>query len=256
MEDSPLISVVTVCHNSAEFIEQCMQSVIGQEYPGVDYLVIDGGSTDGTVDIIRRHADKLSYWHSKPDRGIGHAFNLGVEKSRGDWLMFLNSDDYLLDQRALSTLAKEVSEHPNADVVYGMVAFVTRERDPRATGMPYGEPFNWKRFVNMRSIPHPAAVTSRRFIEQVGPFDESYRIAMDYEHFLRGGPALRARFVPRVVTCMRLEGASRRNRSTVLNEWFRAIVSHRVLSFGHACLLYTYYCARTAIGNMLRRRIT
>ena len=85
----PLVSVITVCLNAATFIEQTIQSVIVQTYPGFEYIIIDGGSTDGTVDIIRKYESRLAYWHSKPDRGLGHAFNLGLVQAKGSWLLFL-----------------------------------------------------------------------------------------------------------------------------------------------------------------------
>jgi len=255
-DGKPLISVITACYNAADTIEQCIQSVIGQDLPGVEYVIIDGASTDGTARIIERYAPQLSYWHSKPDRCMAHAFNLGIERSRGDWLMFLNSDDYLHDRSALATIAREIHDHPDADVVYGMVAFVTRERDPKPAGKPFGEPYRWRRFIRMRTIPHPASATRRRFFDRVGRFDERYRIAMDYEVFLRGGPALSTSFVPRVITCMRLGGVSRIDRRKVLDEWYQAIVFHRALSPGRARLLYAYFYARAVIGKIIRRQAT
>jgi glycosyltransferase len=252
-EERPLVSIITVCHNSADTIEQCIQSVAGQDFAGAEHVVIDGGSTDGTARIIESYGPRLSYWHSRPDRGIAHAFNLGIEQSRGDWLMFLNSDDYLHDRSALSTIAQGIRDRPDADVVYGRVAFVTRERDPKPAGAAYGEPYRWQRFIHMRSIPHPASATSRRFIERVGRFDERYRIAMDYELFLRGGPALGTHFIPKTITCMRLGGASRVDRRRVLDEWHRAIVAHRALSPLRAGLLYAYFLARMTLGKLLRR---
>ena len=219
----------------------------------MEHLVIDGGSDDGTAAIIERYSERLAYWHSKPDRGIAHAFNLGIERSRGDWLMFLNADDYLRDSGALSALAREIDRHPDVDVVYGRVAYMTRERDPKPVGQPYGEPYIWARFIRMRSIPHPASATRRSYIDRVGLFDESYRIAMDYELFLRGGAALRTFFVDRVITCMRLGGASRVDRRRVLDEWRRAILSHRALAPARAHLLHAYFLARAAVSSMSRR---
>ena len=249
----PLISVITACYNAADTIEQCIRSVLAQDLPGVEYVMIDGGSNDGTAAIIKRYSGKLSYWHSKPDRGIAHAFNLGIQKSRGDWLMFLNADDYLHDPGALAALANEIIEHPDADVVYGRVAYMTRERQPQPAGRIYGEPYRWARFIRMHSIPHPASVTRRGYIDRVGAFDESYRIAMDYELFLRAGAALHTSFIERVITCMRLGGASRVDRRRVLDEWRRAILAHRALSPARVRLLYAYFFARATVSGMSRR---
>ena len=94
---APLISVITVSLNSADYLEQCIKSVLTQDCNDFEYVIIDGGSTDATVKIIQRYQDRLAYWHSKPDRGLAHAFNLGVEHSKGQWLLFLNSDDYFAE---------------------------------------------------------------------------------------------------------------------------------------------------------------
>ena len=90
----PLISIITVCLNGAEFIEQTIQSVLCQTYPHKEYIIIDGGSTDGTVEIIRKYQSRLAYWHSQADQGLAHAFNLGFEQSHGDWIVYLHADDF------------------------------------------------------------------------------------------------------------------------------------------------------------------
>ena len=92
-----LISIITVCLNAMEYIEQTITSVMAQTYPNLEYIIIDGGSLDGTVDIIRKYESRLAYWHSQPDRGIAHAFNLGLAQAHGDWILYLNADDLLLD---------------------------------------------------------------------------------------------------------------------------------------------------------------
>ena len=92
----PIISIVTICYNSAATIEETMQSVIGQGYPLLDYVIIDGGSTDGTLDIVERYKDKLGYFCSEPDNGISDAFNKGIKNAKGDVICMINSDDILL----------------------------------------------------------------------------------------------------------------------------------------------------------------
>ena len=89
----PHISVITVCLNGAEFIEQAIQSVLSQSYPLMEYIIIDGGSTDGTREIVHSYESRLDYWHSRPDRGVAHAFNCGLTQAQGDWILFLNADD-------------------------------------------------------------------------------------------------------------------------------------------------------------------
>ena len=109
----PVISIVTVCFNSARTLEETMKSVLGQNYPALDYVVIDGGSTDGTLDIIDRYKDRLGYFKSEPDRGISDAFNKGIMNAKGDIICIINSDDILLPG-ALRAVAEHYDE--NVDV--------------------------------------------------------------------------------------------------------------------------------------------
>ena len=114
----PKISVVTVVFNNVSEIEETMLSVINQDYPNIEYIVIDGGSTDGTVDVIKKYANKISYWVSEPDGGIYYAMNKGIEKATGDWINFMNSGDVFMDNFVLSSIFSE-QEYEAIDVIYG-----------------------------------------------------------------------------------------------------------------------------------------
>lgn len=113
-----LISVVTVCYNAADTIEKTMLSVLNQTYHDIEYIIIDGGSTDGTVEIIRKYADRIAYWVSEPDKGIYDAMNKGIKVATGEWINFMNAGDEFVDANVLDKLffAKTVA---NVDVIYG-----------------------------------------------------------------------------------------------------------------------------------------
>lgn len=111
------ISIVTVCYNAADQIEKTIQSVVGQTYPNIEYLVIDGGSTDGTTDIIRKYADKISYWKSEPDDGIYDAMNKGICAATGDYINFMNAGDYFSSDSVISEVVKQIN--PTKDIIYG-----------------------------------------------------------------------------------------------------------------------------------------
>lgn len=247
----PSISVVTVCYNAVEYIEECLQSVKRQELPGVEHVVIDGGSSDGTVEVIKRNAKQLAYWHSLPDRGVGHAFNLGVQHSRGDWILFLNADDYFSRPDALTILANQANSMPNAEIVYGMVQPVTRAAQPVPIGRPVGWNYSPFRFLLQDLIPHPATLTSRAYFARVGSFREDLRIVVDYEHFLREYRTLRTTFVPQVTTHMRAGGLSSDSAAT-LEEMFRAHKVNRVLSHASMAVLQTYIRSKAACGRAVR----
>jgi glycosyltransferase involved in cell wall biosynthesis len=218
-ESSPLISIITACLNADEFIEETIQSVLGQSYPKVEYIIIDGGSTDSTMEIVDRYATRLSYWHSRLDRGLAHAFNLGLSHAQGDWLLFLNADDYLFDSGVIANMVPHLNRHPEADVVFGQVAWAGRHKEvSKGSLITRGQPWRWSTFRFVCTIPHQAAFTPRRYFERFGGFKENLRIAMDYELFLRRGPDLQAIFVPQLISVMRLGGVSS-NIMAALKEW-------------------------------------
>jgi len=249
-ERNALISVITVCYSAEHFIEQCMKSVIEQSLDRVDYVVIDGGSTDSTVEIIERYAGKISFWHSKPDRGIGNAFNLGVEHSRGEWLLFLNADDYFCRTDALEILAS-LAMSSKVDVVYAQVQPVSREPNPRLIGKAMGWPFSPWAFLLKDLIPHPAALTSRAYFMRVGPFREDLKIVLDYEHYLRSYKKLKTIFLPEVLTHMRVGGISS-DRNLCLEEMLHAQKLNSVLPPTAQALLGTFVRSKAATGRVMR----
>ncbi len=107
----PQISIITISYNAVEFIEPTIRSVLTQSYPLIEYIIIDGGSTDGTTEIIQHYAASLAYWHSRPDRGIAQAFNLGLAQAQGDWILYLNADDLLLDSAVIEKMASHLLYH-------------------------------------------------------------------------------------------------------------------------------------------------
>jgi len=227
----PHISIITVCFNAGDFIEQTIQSVLSQSYPLVEYIIIDGSSTDGTPDIIRRYESRLAYWHSQPDRGVAHAFNLGLAQAQGDWLLFLNADDFLLEPTVIEQMVPHLLFHQDADVVFGNMLSFTRAQDPKPVPLCKigGHPWRWPEFRRVNRIPHQAAFTHRRYFDRVGGFNETYRAAMDYEHYLRAGEGLKAQFAPIPVAGMRAGGVCVNNLVQTLREFKRAQIKNRAL---------------------------
>jgi glycosyltransferase involved in cell wall biosynthesis len=223
----PRISIITVCLNAADYISQTIESVLSQTYPNLEYLIIDGGSRDGTVELIRRQEARLAYWHSRPDRGLAHAFNLGVAQAHGDWLLFLNADDFLLADDVVAQMAPHLAARPRADVVFGDTIMMSPQKDPHPLPLHRRRPRPWS-WQKMRfsgifyTIPHQSAFTNRSYFQRVGLFDESFRITVDYEHFLRGGKHLRAEYAPVAVSGMRVGGLAGRNLLVTFREIRRA----------------------------------
>ena len=118
----PLITVVTVSYNAVNTIEQTILSVINQTYPNIEYLIIDGGSTDGTVDIIKRYEDKISYWVSEPDKGIYDAMNKGIEVATGEWINFMNCGDSFYSKDVITEVFSIAN--PLSDIIYGDTNYI------------------------------------------------------------------------------------------------------------------------------------
>ena len=252
---TPLISIITVSLNAAQFIEQTIRSVLSQTYPHIEYIIIDGGSRDGTVGIIRKYAHRLAYWHSRPDRGLAHAFNLGLAQAHGEWILFLNADDFFISPKVLEAMVPHLSSDKETYVVFGKVVFVSREKELQLIlRNSLGYPWRWEEFRRYCTIPHPGAFTNRRYFERIGKFDERLRVAVDYELFLRGGKELQPQFVPITISAMRTGGMSTKYLLRALNEnkWAQEI-NHALpkeLAWANLywLILYNLFCG---IAHML-----
>jgi len=227
----PLVSVITASFNAADFIEQTISSVLSQTFQNLEYIIIDGGSIDGTVDIISKYEPGLVYWHSKPDHGISHAFNLGLAQAHGDWIVYLNADDFFLETTVIEQMVPHLLRHKEADVVFGQLVSLTREKDAKPVPLCKigGHPWSWQEFRKVNMIPHQAAFTHRHFFDRMGCFDESFHLAMDYELFLRANGGLRAQFVPIPLVGMRAGGRCVKNIVSTLQEFKRAQIKNRTL---------------------------
>jgi glycosyltransferase involved in cell wall biosynthesis len=241
-DDFPVISIITVCRNAKDFVEQTIGSVLSQNYPHIEYIIIDGASTDGTVEIIRRHEANLAYWQSKPDQGIAPAFNLGLERANGDWILYLNADDFFVDATVVGQMVPYLRQHRNADVVYGQVEIISagKEAHPFPFNRVLGRQWSWGIFRLYNIIPHQAAFTNRHYFARMGNFDEHCTRSVDYEYFLRGGKDLKAVFVPLKISKMRQGGISNRHIISSLQEYKNAQLKHQALSLWEAWLNFSY----------------
>lgn len=213
----PVISVVIAVYNGKETLQQCLDSVTQQTYSGVELVIIDGGSPDGTVDILLANAEHISYWISEPDRGIYNAWNKGLAQAHGEWICFLGADDFFWDAQVLERMAAQLLMVPvNIQVAYGQIMLLNSEG---AELYPIGQPWEVvkERIKQVMCIPHPAVMHRRSLFEQHGNFDESFRIAGDYEFLLREVTSADAVFFPNLITVgMRQGGISSNPKSALL----------------------------------------
>lgn len=225
----PKISVIIAVYNGARTLQQCLDSVTQQEYPYIELIVVDGGSDDGTVDLLKANHNKISYWISESDSGIYHAWNKALVHATGDWVCFLGADDFLWNERTIADIATDLQRlPPNVRVAYGQIMLLTHEGNRIH---PLGDPWDKakERFRHVMSIPHQAVMHRRSMFDLNGHFDQSFRIAGDYELLLRELKAADAVFLPnQIVTGMRIGGISSdpKNSLKALNEIRRAQRMH------------------------------
>ena len=209
----PLITVITAVLNGARHLEQCIQSVARQTYPRVEFIVIDGGSIDGSVQFIEQHRASIHHWVSEPDGGIYDALNKGLRVARGDWICVLGSDDYLTGDDTLERLAASLADCPaSIKLVYGNVAMVDGQETLCIVGRPWHE--SKPALRESTAVPYTGLMHRRSWFEQYGLYDPSFRIAGDYEMLLRGWPHEEARHVPGAPAfAMRTGGISNASRT-------------------------------------------
>lgn len=210
----PRISIITPSFNQARYIEQTIHSVLNQDYPNLEYIIIDGGSTDGTVDVVRKYESVLSYWISEPDRGQAHAINKGLERVTGDIIAYLNSDDLYLPG-ALHRVAGEYRARPDADLFYGRCRLI--DGDNVILGQRTGSISTYEEILDLwdvwwqeRNFVQPEVFWTKRIMDRAGPFREDLFYVMDYDYWARifragGKPS----FIDAELACFRRHSAQK-----------------------------------------------
>lgn len=173
------LTIITINLNNARGLESTIRSVVTQAYPSIEYIVIDGGSTDGSVDIIKKYADRLSYWVSEPDAGIFNAMNKGIQKATGTYCQFLNSGDCLVEQEVTKKMLKDCRE---SAIVYGNI--VTTERGKLKVDKGYEGNSITLLDMYCGTINHCAAYIRRDLFGKYGLYDETLKIVSDWKFFL------------------------------------------------------------------------
>jgi glycosyltransferase involved in cell wall biosynthesis len=226
----PEVSVVIGVRNGAATLRHCLDSIESQDFAPRETIVVDGASTDGTRELLQASAEegRLTRFLSEPDRGLYEAWNKGIRLSRGEWICFLGCDDAFHDASALRHLVDAARSAPQPPrIVYGLVNRVTASgKVAEVWGGPWTE---WKaRSLAGFMVPHPGTLHHRSIFEERGLFDESYRVAGDYERFLREVLVRDPVFVDRVVVDMRFGGMSSRPTAIyeTLQEVQRARAAH------------------------------
>jgi glycosyltransferase involved in cell wall biosynthesis len=250
----PLISIVTPSFNQASHLEAALRSVLEQAYPNIEYIVIDGGSTDGSLDILRRYADRLAYWSSEPDSGQTDAVNKGFARAHGEILAWLNSDDVYLPG-AIAEAVDYLTTHPEVGMVYGQADYIGG--DGRIIGRFPSALTDYRRLrQGYVHIPQQAAFFRARLWKMVGPLDPTFFFAMDYDLWVRIASVSRLAHMPRRWAGFRLHGQTK-TLAAGDRCWPEMIRVHRRLGGGRFSWIYAKYLARRATEPLtpLRLRI-
>lgn len=223
----PRISVITPSFNHGKFLAAAMDSVLSQHYPGLEYIVMDGGSKDGSAEIIRARADRLAYWQSERDGGQANALNLGLSRATGDIIGWVNSDD-LYTKGSLEKVGRYFAENPEVVLLYGD-CFHINEHD-RVLEVIKPGPFDPVKLAYRCYMMQMSVFFRRDMLERIGSFDTRFPYALDYDLWLRAGMALKDNiaYLPQTLSCYRGHEQSQSVRD-VLPALFDAIDVRRKL---------------------------
>jgi glycosyltransferase involved in cell wall biosynthesis len=183
MTELPLVSIITPSFNQAQYLEAAIQSVLGQDYPRIEYIIVDGGSTDGSVDVIQKHEGRLAWWVSEQDKGQTDAINKGFNRAGGDILAWLNSDD-TYNPGAVSAAVKFLVENPEVAMVYADCDFINERGD--MIGKFNSAQTDYRRLrEGYVHIPQQTMFFRAKYWKELGPLDPSFYFAMDYDLWTR-----------------------------------------------------------------------
>lgn len=175
------VSVITVCLNCRYLIEKTIKSIISQSYPNIQYIIVDGGSTDGTLDVINRYISHIDVVISEKDDGLYHAMNKGIKYATGDVIYFLNSGDYLYDTNVIDRVCAQFSRFPDCDILYGDVILVD-DKSSKHLSMYRPTPFH---VLTRCGVCHQSLFAKRSLLDSFKTFNTKYSVYADYEWLLR-----------------------------------------------------------------------
>lgn len=198
------VSIITAVYNAAPTLEACLLSVRNQSHRDIEHIVIDGGSTDGSLEILQRHSSLLAYWVSEPDNGVFDAWNKGLSAATGEWIAFLGAEDVLFPNAVSQYLA--VCGGTDAQYVSSLVRYIR----PGLPDKIIGRPWSWPAFQRKMITAHVGSLHRFDLFSKYGNYDTSYKIVGDYELLLRPGNKLTALFLDQVTAAMLAGGNSDR----------------------------------------------
>ena len=211
------ISIITAVFNGADAIEDCIESIASQTHKDIEHIIIDGGSTDGTLDVIQRYKDKIARVISEPDRGIYDALNKGIRLATGDIIGFLHADDVYAHDKVIETAVSQMTRY-NVDSCYGDLLYVDKNNTDKIIRYWKSRPYEKGLFKRGWMPPHPTFFVKKEIYDKYGYFNSGFKIAADYELMLRflEKHKISTHYIPEVLIKMRLGGVSNRSFKNML----------------------------------------
>lgn len=244
-DEMPLVSIVTPSYNQGEYIEETIRSVLSQDYPRIEHIVVDGGSTDNTLEILRKYEGRLQ-WTSGKDNGQTDALNKGFKKAKGTVLAWLNSDD-IYYPGAISRAMAAFRANPGAGIVYGMGNYI--DTKGRKIGEYPTMPFDYDELAESNFICQPSAFFTAAALRAAGELDEGLDYVMDYDLWIRMARNSRAVYIPELLAALRIHPASKTTAQAVAT--YEEILKTAKRYFGRAggALVYGYAYNRVKHGQ-------
>lgn len=204
----PSISVIVPSFNQGQFIEDTLVSIFSQQYPNLEVLVLDGGSTDNTVEILEKYSDRITYWHSKPDQGQADAINQGFAMSTGEVICWLNSDDMYLPGTLLDIGRRFQGRTDQPHLIYGNTILLYQDgEEHKAVNSQLGEPFDAFQLTHYDFIPQASSFWTRKLWQQVGELNLKYSFVLDWDWFIRASQVTSFDYIPKFYSLYRIHEA-------------------------------------------------
>ena len=212
------VSIITVVYNNESTIEDTILSVLSQSYPNIEYIIVDGKSTDGTLDIINKYSHKIKRIVTEHDRGIYDAMNKGIKLSTGHIVGLLNSDDYYENRNVVENIVNCFVSQEAIDIIYGNVSYVRQDDTNSVVRTVKSKPYYDNFFEDGEIVPHPTFFVKKKVYEILGDYDLNFKFAADYEYTLRALKIhkFKAYYLDQFLVKMRMGGATTQNVSNVL----------------------------------------
>ncbi|MCB0842692.1 MAG: glycosyltransferase [Bacteroidetes bacterium] len=225
------VSLITVCLNSEKYIQTCIDSVLSQDYPHIEYIIIDGKSTDQTVDIVKSYGERINHFVSESDKGLYDAMNKGIDLATGDIVGILNADDVYAHNQVISRMVS-VFEQENSDVAFADLVYVKEENLDEVVRYFPGKGFHPGWFAKGLMPPHPTFFVRKKLYDQYGKFNTWYKICADFDLMVRLFHTYQASYtyLPEVIVKMRVGGNSAwgKNTLTINREMLHSCKSHGI----------------------------